>query len=43
MMTQVKSLEVLSIIVTVRSQVLCHLITKTTCGLKSLTLQIQKS
>jgi len=31
-------LEVLSIIVTVRSQILCHLTAKMTCGLKSLTL-----
>jgi len=31
-------LEVLSIIATVRSQILCHLTAKITCGLKSLTL-----
>jgi len=33
-----KPLEVLSIIATVRSQSLCHLSAKITCGLKSLTL-----
>jgi len=33
-----KPLEVLSIIETVRSQILCHLTAKIPCGLKSLTL-----
>jgi len=33
-----KPLEVLSIITTARSQILCHLTAKITCGLKSLTL-----
>ena len=33
-----KPFEVLSIIATVRSQVLCHLTAKLTCRLKSLTL-----
>ena len=34
---KLKPLEVLSIIVTVRSQILCHLTAKMSCGLKSLT------
>jgi len=38
MMTKLKPLEVLSIIATVRSQILCHLTAKITCGLKSLIL-----
>jgi len=33
-----KPLEVLSITVTVRSQILCHLTANMACGLKSLTL-----
>jgi len=33
-----KPLEVLSIIETVRSQILCHLTAKNTCELKSLTI-----
>jgi len=33
-----KPLEVLSIIATVRSQILCHIAANITCGLKSLTL-----
>jgi len=33
-----KQLEVLSIIATVRSQILCHLTARMTCGLKSLSL-----
>jgi len=33
-----KPLKVLSIIETVRSQILCYLTAKITCGLKSLTL-----
>jgi len=33
-----KPLKVLSIIATVRSQILCYLAAKMTCGLKSLTL-----
>jgi len=43
MTTQVKPLEVWSIIASVRSQILYHLTTKMTCGLKSLTLQTRKS
>jgi len=33
-----KPLEIVSIIATARSQILCHLTAKITCGLKSLTL-----
>jgi len=33
-----KPLDVLSIITTARSQILCHLTAKITCGLKPLTL-----
>jgi len=38
-MSKIKPLvEVLSVIATARSQILCHLTAKITCGLKSLTL-----
>jgi len=44
MTTQViKAIKVLSITATVRSQILCQLTAKMTCGLKSLTVQTQKS
>ena len=39
----IKAIEVLAIIATVRSQILCQLTAKMICGLKSLTLNCQNA